>query len=109
MDSGFVDRDADMQQQGSPNVDTKLMGKRIEVFSKYFDEDREVIYVWEKGEFITIPVMKENKQQQKINGQQKKVKIKKEGNYWKMGMWEEEYTEKGGVNPTNIFFEEHVE
>ena len=50
MDSGFVDRDADMQQRGSPNVDTKLVGKRIEVLSKYVDNDREVLAVWEKGE-----------------------------------------------------------
>ena len=40
MDSGFGDRDTDMQQRGSPNIDTKLVGKRIEVLSKYFDEDR---------------------------------------------------------------------
>ena len=48
MDSGFGDRDADMQQQGSTNLDTKLVGKRIEVLSKYFDEDGEVLAVWEK-------------------------------------------------------------
>ena len=48
MDSGFGDRDADMQQLGSPNVDTKLVGKKIEVLRKYFDEDRKVLAVWEK-------------------------------------------------------------
>ena len=58
MDSGFVDRDANMQQRGSRNVDTKPVGKQIEVLRKYFDEDREVLDVLEKGEFITIPVMK---------------------------------------------------
>ena len=40
MDSGFGDRYSDMQQQGSPNVDTKLVGKKIEVLNKYFDKDR---------------------------------------------------------------------
>ena len=40
MNSSFEDWDADMQQQGSPNVYTKLVGKRIEVLRKYFDEDR---------------------------------------------------------------------
>ena len=46
MDNGFVDRNADMQQRGYPNVETKLMGKRIEVLRKYFDGDREVLAVW---------------------------------------------------------------
>ena len=58
MYSGFGDRDADMQQQGSPNVDTKLVWKWIEVLSKYFDEDGEVLSVWTKGEVVAIPVMK---------------------------------------------------
>ena len=40
MDSGFVYRDTDMQHKGYPHVDTKLVGKRIEVLRKYFDEDR---------------------------------------------------------------------
>ena len=31
MDSVFEDQDADMQQQGYPNVDTKIVGKLIEV------------------------------------------------------------------------------
>ena len=31
MDSVFEDQDADMQQHGSPNVDTKIVGKLIEV------------------------------------------------------------------------------
>ena len=76
MDSGFGDRDADMQQRGSPNVDTKLVGKQIEFLSKYFEEDGEVLAVWEKGEIVSIPVMKKKKQQQKINEQQKKGRIK---------------------------------
>ena len=46
MDSVFGDWDADMQQRGYPNVETKLMGKRIEVLRKYFDGDREVLAVW---------------------------------------------------------------
>ena len=75
MDSGFVDQEADMKQRGSANVENKLVGKKIEVLSKYFDEDVEVLDVWPKGEFIAIPVTNENKQQQKINGQQKKMKI----------------------------------
>ena len=49
MDGGFGDQDADMQQQGSPNVDTKTVVKRIEVLRRYFDEDREVLAVWERG------------------------------------------------------------
>ena len=40
MDSGFRDRDADMQHRGYLNLDTKLVGQRIEALSKYFDEDR---------------------------------------------------------------------
>ena len=48
MDSGFGDIDADMQQRGSPNVYTKLVGKQIEFLSKYFDENREVLSVWGK-------------------------------------------------------------
>ena len=72
MDSGFGDRDVDTQQRGYPNVDTTLVSKQIEVLSKYFDEGGEVLAVWEKYEVIAIPVMKINKQQQKINGQQKK-------------------------------------
>ena len=39
MDNGFVDQNADMQQRGYPNVDTKLVGKRIKVLIKYFDEE----------------------------------------------------------------------
>ena len=58
MDIGFGDRYADIQQQGSPNVDTKLVVKRIEVLGKYFDEDGEVLAVWEKGEVVAIPVIK---------------------------------------------------
>ena len=72
MDNGFVDQNADMQQRGYPNVDTKLVGKRIKVLSKYFDEDGEVLAVWSKGGFVPITIMKEKKQQKKINGQQKK-------------------------------------
>ena len=48
MDSGFGDRDADTQQRGYPNIDTKIVSKTIEVLSKYFDEDGEVLAVWEK-------------------------------------------------------------
>ena len=40
MDSRFGDLDTDMQQHGYPNVDTKLVGKRIEVLIKYFDEEK---------------------------------------------------------------------
>ena len=36
MDSGFIDQDTDMQQQGSPNVDTKLVGKQIGSFEQIF-------------------------------------------------------------------------
>ena len=48
MDSGFGDRDADMQQRVYPNVDTKPVSKQIEVLCKYFDEGGEVVAVWEK-------------------------------------------------------------
>ena len=72
MDGVFGYQDADMKKQGYPNVDTKLVGERIKVLSRHFYEDREVLDVWAKGEVISIPVMKENNQQQKINGQQKK-------------------------------------
>ena len=48
MDSGFGDRDADTQQRGYPNVDTKLVSKKIEFLSKYFDEGGGVLVVWEK-------------------------------------------------------------
>ena len=50
--SGFGDRDAYMQQQGSTNVDTKLVEKLIKVLGKYFDEDGEVLAVWEKVESL---------------------------------------------------------
>ena len=36
MDSGFGDRDADIQQRGYPNVDTKLVGKQIKVLREYY-------------------------------------------------------------------------
>ena len=88
MDSGFGDREADMQQGGYPNVDTKPVSKQIEVLSKYFDEGGEVLAVWEKWEVIAIPVIKENKQQQKINGQLKKGKRNKKQNHWEIVMWE---------------------
>ena len=58
MDISFGDRDADIQQQGFPNVDPKLVVKLIELLSKYFDEDGEVLAVWEKGEVVAIPVIK---------------------------------------------------
>ena len=45
MDGGFGYRDADMQQRGSTNVDTKLVGTRIEFLGKCFDEDGEVLAV----------------------------------------------------------------
>ena len=48
MDTAFRDLDPYMQQRGSPNVDTKNLGKRIDVSSIYFDEDGEVLAVWEK-------------------------------------------------------------
>ena len=47
-----------MRQRGSPNVDTKLVGKQIKILSKYFDEGGEVLDVWEKGEVVAILVMK---------------------------------------------------
>ena len=100
MDSGFGDQDTDMQQRGSPNVDTKLVGKRIEVLGGYFDVDGKVLAVWGKGEFITIPVMKEKKQQQKIKRQKKKGRIIKKEKHWVIVMWEEEYMDEGTVNPT---------
>ena len=46
MDSGFGDRDADTQQRGYPNIDTKLVSKQIEFLSKYFDEGGRVLAVW---------------------------------------------------------------
>ena len=58
MDSGFGDQGTDMQQWGSTNVDTTLLGERIEVVSKYSDEDRELLAVWGKWKIIAIPVMK---------------------------------------------------
>ena len=58
MGSCFGDRDSGMQQRGYPNIDTKLVGKLMEVLSKYVDQNRKVLDVWEKGEFIAIPVMK---------------------------------------------------
>ena len=48
MNSGFGDRDADMQQLISRNKDTKLVVKQIEVLRIYFDEDGEVLAVWDK-------------------------------------------------------------
>ena len=48
MDSGFGYRDVDTQQRGYPNIDTKLVSKKIEVLGKYFDEGGEVLAVWEK-------------------------------------------------------------
>ena len=52
-----------MPQLGSPNVDTKLMGKHLEVLRKYSDEDVEVLAIWGKVEVIEIPVMKEKKKE----------------------------------------------
>ena len=46
MDSGFGDRDADTQQRGYPNVDTKLVSKQIEFLSKYFYGGGRVLAVW---------------------------------------------------------------
>ena len=89
-----------MQQQGSTNADIKFVGKRIEVLSKCFDEDGEVLAVWEKAEVVTIPVMKEKKQHQKKSGQQKRGKRTKKKCFWAIVMWEEEYTDVGAVNPT---------
>ena len=63
MNSGFGDRDANTQQRGYPNVDTKLVSKQIEVLRSYFDEDREILAVRGKWEVIAISVMKINKQQ----------------------------------------------
>ena len=103
-----------MQHRGSTNVDTILVGKRIKILSKYFDEDGKVLDVQAKGEVIDIPVMKEKKQQQKINGQQKKGSITKKENHWAIVMWEEEYTNEGAVNPTKqrllkCMWNKHVE
>ena len=84
MDSGFVDQEADMKQRGSANVENKLVGKQIEVLSKYFDEAGEVLAVWEKGEVNEIHAMKEKNQQQKKNGQQKKGSITKKENHWEL-------------------------
>ena len=100
MDSGFGDQDTDMQQQGSSNVDTKLVGKLIELLSKSFDEGGEVLDFWAEGEVVTIPEMKEKIQQQKINGQQKKGRRTNKENHWGIVMWEEKYMSEGGVNPT---------
>ena len=46
MDSGFGDRDADTQQRGYSNIDTKLVSKQIEFLSKYFDGGGEILVVW---------------------------------------------------------------
>ena len=58
--------------------------------------------------------MKENKKQQKIKGQQKKGKRTKKENHWEIVMGEEEYVDKGAVNPTKqkwlkIMWNYHVE
>ena len=59
-------------KKGFSNVDKKLVGKRIEVLRKYFDEVGEVLDVWENGDVIAIPVMKEKKHQQKYMSNRKK-------------------------------------
>ena len=45
MDSDFLYRDANMQQRGYTDVDTKLVEKIIKVLRKYSDEDGEVLDV----------------------------------------------------------------
>ena len=54
-EKGLGDRYADMQQRSAPKVNTSLVGKRIEVLSKYFDENDEPIFVWAKGEVTGVP------------------------------------------------------
>ena len=44
--------------------------------------------------------MKENRQQQKINGQRRKRKRTKKENHCKIVMWEKEYMDEVAVNPT---------
>ena len=54
-EKGLGDRFADMQQRSAPKVCATLVGKRIEVLSRYWDENGDSQYVWAKGEVTGIP------------------------------------------------------
>ena len=49
-EKGLGDRYVDIQQKLAPKVDATLVGKRIEVLSRYFDEENKPMNVWAKGE-----------------------------------------------------------
>ncbi len=44
-EKGLGDRFAYMQQKSAPKVDTALVAKRIEVLSKYFDDDGKPLFL----------------------------------------------------------------
>ena len=54
-EKGLGDRYADIQQKSAAKVNAALVGKKIEVLSRYFDENNEPMYVWAKGEVTGIP------------------------------------------------------
>ena len=90
-EKGLGDRMADMQQKSAPKVDATLVGKRIEVLSRYFDEDGEPMYVWAKGEVTAIPVPKAKAKGGKGRGNGKKSNAKTTVSQVAIVTWDKEY------------------
>ena len=78
MDSGFGDRETDMQQRG-----IRCLGKRISLCNPC----NEIKEATTENKWAT-----------------KKRKITNKYNYWEIIMWKEKYMDKGGVNPTKKKF-----
>ena len=90
-EKGLGDRYTDMQQKSAPKVDAKLVGKRIEVLSRYFDEEGEPMYVWAKGEVTVIPVPKAKAKGGKGRGNGKKSNAKTTVSQVAIVTWDKEY------------------
>ena len=96
-EKGLGDRVADMQQKLAPKFDASIVGKRIEVLSKYWDENNEPIYVWAKGEVTAIPQPKK-----KASGSKSKGNATTTVNNVAIITWDEEYLERdenGNLGP----------
>lgn len=96
-EKGLGDRVADMQQKSAPKFDASIVGKRIEVLSKYWDENNEPIYVWAKGEVTAIPQPKK-----KASGSKSKGNATTTVNNVAIITWDEEYLERdenGNLGP----------
>ena len=92
---GFGDRYQEMQQKSAPKIDKNLVGERIEVLYKYFEDDGSVVNVWCKCTVEGLYVKKTNNTKSK-----RKANAKVTSNNEVIIRWDAAYLRYGDVNPT---------